>query len=97
MLNAKQIVETAERVRAIPDLQYAAVSNFLYDAASDATEAALSLETEPDKREVLRGYAKGIRDALAHLHDLHGTGFREWPGVEDYLKAKAGAVDGDEE
>jgi hypothetical protein len=85
MLTPKEIVTVAEKMREIPTASYAALAKFLYDSASEATEQALALECPVDSREVLRGYAKGLRDALGHLHDLHGDGHLVWPGVAQYL------------
>lgn len=85
MLTAKQICEVAEKLREMPAGSYAALSQFLFDAATEATEQALALEVEPDNRERLAGYAKGLRDAINHLHDLHSNAYREWPQVAQYL------------
>ena len=93
MLTAKEIVAVADKMREIPAGSYAALAKFLYDSASEATEQALALEAPVDQREVLRGYAKGLRDALSHLHDLHGEGHKVWPGVAQFLAEKEKEVD----
>jgi len=85
MLTAKQVCEVAEKLREMPAGSYAALSQFLFDAATEATEQALSLEVQADNRERLAGYAKGLRDAINHLHDLHSNAYREWPHVAQYL------------
>lgn len=97
MLTPKEIVKTAEKMREIPTASYSALANFLYVSASEATEQALALESPADSREVLRGYAKGLRDALGHLHDLHGDGYMVWPGVAQYLaEQRTGGEEGEE-
>ena len=97
MLTAKEIVTVAEKMREIPTASYAALAKFLYDSASEATEQALALESPADTREVLRGYAKGLRDALGHLHDLHGDGYMVWPGVAQFLAEQRTAGGAEEE
>lgn len=87
MLTAKQICEVAEKLREMPAGSYAALSQFLYDAAHDATEQALAFEVPTENRERLAGYAKCAREILNHLHDLHSNAYREWPQVAQYLAA----------
>lgn len=88
MLNGKQVAEVGEAFRLVPMTAMAALSLFLQDVAETATEQALELDLDRDRRDLMTGYAKGLRDVQARIHDLHSGGYKQWPEYLSWLEQR---------
>ncbi len=88
MLTGKQVAELGEAFRQVPMTAMAALSLFLRDVTETATEQALELELERDRRDLMTGYAKGLRDVQARIHDLHSGAYKQWPEYRAWVEER---------